>query len=105
LFEVVDLAPEVTVLSRKSRIRSGPDFLELRLEGDDGRLKLVRPREVRLEECQDVLVKVFDPVDGPIGCAAKALTGLALLVKLELDSLELAPVGFLCLLMSWQTCS
>jgi hypothetical protein len=101
LFEVLDLAPEDAVLSRKSRIRSGPDFPELRFEGDDGCLKLVCPREVRLEECQDVVVKVLDPVDGPIGCAGKALTSLAVLVKLELDSLELAPVGFLSLSMSW----
>jgi hypothetical protein len=83
-FEVVDLAPEDAILSRKSRIRSGPDFPELRFEGDDGRLKPVRPREVRLEECQDAVVKVLDPVDGPIGCTAKALTGLAVPVKLEL---------------------
>jgi hypothetical protein len=101
LFEVVDLAPEDAVLSRKSRIRSAPEFHKLRFEGDDGRLKLVRPREVRLEECQSVVVKVLDPVDGPIGCAAKALIGLTVLVKLELNSLELVPVGFLSLSMPW----
>jgi hypothetical protein len=105
LSEVVDLAPEDAVLSRKSRIRSGPYFPELRFEGDNGHLKLVCPRELRLEECKDVAVKVLDPVDGPMGCAAKALSGLAVFVKLELDSLELAPVGFLSLSMPWYNCS